>query len=69
MIAGQAPRAALPVEAEGSMPNWIARAATLLGQWWCGLRTGHTYLRQLAGNRLTLVCWQCDRKSPGWNLK
>ena len=69
MIAEQTPRAALRVEAEGSMLSWIGRAATLLGRTWCGLRTRHTYLRQRVGDRLTLVCWHCDHKSSGWNLK
>ena len=69
MIADHAPRAAVPVEAQGSMLSWIAQAATLLGQTWCGLRTGHTYLRQRVADRLALVCWHCDHTSPGWKLK
>jgi hypothetical protein len=46
----------------------VCRLATCLGYWWCGLTTGHHYLRQRHGDRVVLICWYCDHQSPGWTL-
>jgi hypothetical protein len=46
----------------------ICRLARWLGYRWCGLTTGHRYLRQQQGTRYVLVCWYCGHQSPGWTL-
>ena len=47
------------------MTRW-ERLAAWLGQRWCGLTTGHHYLREADHDRLVLRCWRCDHASPGW---
>jgi len=46
----------------------LVRLATWLGQRWCGLTTGHAYIRQPDPWRIALVCWTCNHESTGWWL-
>lgn len=58
----------VPMTVRGSV-RWWARLARRLGQAWCGLRTGHRFIRQKHDGRYRLICWYCDKESAGWNLK
>lgn len=49
--------------------GWWARLARRVGQLWCGMRTGHLYIRQRQGDRYRLECWHCGHVSPGWDLR
>lgn len=51
-----------------AMPTWPLRAVLTLGRWWCGLTTGHHYIRQPEAARIVLVCWHCNHESKGWSL-
>jgi len=42
-----------------------ARLATWLGHRWCGLTTGHRYIRHPDPWRRLLVCWDCSHESTG----
>ena len=46
----------------------LVRLAAWLGQRWCGLTTGHAYIRQPDPWRLVLVCWHCSHESHGWKF-
>ena len=46
----------------------LERLATWLGHRWCGLTTGHAYIRHPDPWRLMRVCWNCGHQSDGWPL-
>ena len=46
----------------------MTRLGTWLGHRWCGLTTGHYFLRTTWCERAVLRCWHCDYVSPGWSL-
>ena len=46
----------------------MTRLGTWLGHRWCGLTTGHYFLRTTWDHRAVLRCWYCDYVSPGWSL-
>lgn len=58
-----------PVRMRCERHGWWARLARRLGQAWCGLRTGHRFIRQKHDGRYRLICWYCDYESTGWNLR
>jgi hypothetical protein len=45
----------------------VARAATRLGQLFCGLR-GHDSVLHFEGNRVNMRCTSCGYDTPGWEI-
>ena len=46
----------------------LERLATWLGHRWCGLTTGHAYIRHPDPWRLLFVCWDCGH-TYGWEVR
>ena len=47
--------------------NVVARAASRLGQLFCGLR-GHDSVLHFEGNRVNMRCTSCGHDTPGWEI-
>ena len=45
----------------------LARAASRVGQLFCGLR-GHDTVLHFEGNRVMMRCTSCGHNTPGWEI-
>ena len=45
----------------------LARAATRIGQWLCGMR-GHDAVLHFEGKRVMMRCTSCGHDTPGWEV-
>lgn len=48
------------------MTKMVVAAARRVGQWWCGVTTGHAMVLKTRKGRMDLQCLHCLHEEPGW---